>query len=189
MTREMAKGNLIKMGIEEPTDEQITNYLNQINGEVQKEKDKANQYKKDADKVAELTAKLKELEDANLDDVAKANKATEEANQKLADLQKEMTKMQNKAKLAEMGIGGEDAEKLIHDDGTLDFDTLSNIISNRENAAAVKKEQEIANQSTNPNGGASDDSGKDDKPADIANAEGISFGNSVEQNAKDYYKL
>lgn len=45
MTREQAKQNLISIGISEPTDEQVSNYLNQLNGETKKEKDKAAEYK------------------------------------------------------------------------------------------------------------------------------------------------
>ena len=40
MTREQAKQNLIGIGIAEPTDEQITNYLNQIGAETKSYKDK-----------------------------------------------------------------------------------------------------------------------------------------------------
>ena len=36
MTREQAKQNLISIGVAEPTDEQISSYLNQVNGETQK---------------------------------------------------------------------------------------------------------------------------------------------------------
>ena len=36
MTREQAKQNLISIGISEPTDEQVSNYLNQLNGETKK---------------------------------------------------------------------------------------------------------------------------------------------------------
>lgn len=189
MTREQAKKNLIGLGIEEPTDEAITNYLNQVNGESQAAKAKAEQYKKDADRVKDLTAQLEAMKDKDLDEVQKANKATEDANKKIAELEKSIAKMENQKKLAEMGIIGEDAEKLIHEDGSIDFEVLSGIISNRENAAATKKEQEIANNATNPNGGSSNENGQSDKPEDVLNAEGISFGNSVSQDAKDYYKL
>lgn len=189
MTREQAKQNLIGLGITEPTDEAVTNYLNQVNGESQAAKAKAEQYKKDADKVKDLTAEIEAMKNANLTDIEKANKATDEANQKIAELQKNIAKMENQKKLAEMGIVGEDAEKLIHEDGSIDFEVLSGIISNRENAAATKKEQEIANNATNPNGGSSNENGQSDKPEDVLNAEGISFGNSVSQDAKDYYKL
>ena len=44
MTREQAKQNLIAIEVSEPTDEQISNYLNQVNGETKKEKDKAAEY-------------------------------------------------------------------------------------------------------------------------------------------------
>ena len=62
MTREQAKQNLISIGVAEPTDEQISSYLNQVNGETQKEKDKANQYKAKADKADELQTQLDEIE-------------------------------------------------------------------------------------------------------------------------------
>ena len=54
MTREQAKQNLISIGVAEPTDEQVSNYLNQVNGETKKEKDKADQYKAKADNADEL---------------------------------------------------------------------------------------------------------------------------------------
>ena len=50
MTREQAKQNLISIGVAEPTDEQVSNYLNQVNGETKKEKDRADGYKAKADK-------------------------------------------------------------------------------------------------------------------------------------------
>lgn len=38
MTREQAKQNLIAIGVAEPTDEQVSNYLNQVNGETKRRK-------------------------------------------------------------------------------------------------------------------------------------------------------
>lgn len=46
MTREQAKKNLVALGVEEPTDEQVTNYLNQHNGEVKKYQEDAEKWKK-----------------------------------------------------------------------------------------------------------------------------------------------
>ena len=157
MTREQAKTNLVGFGIE-PTDEQVTNYLNQVNGESQKEKARAEQYKADAAKVKELTEKLAELENANLSDIEKANKAAEDANAKVAELEKQiaMTTKRTEAlkQLSGMGITGDEAESLINEDGVIsDYEALGKILSEREKAAATKKEQEIANNSTNPNGG------------------------------------
>ena len=40
MTREQENQVLIGMGIEEPSDEQVTKYLDSVTGEVKKEKDK-----------------------------------------------------------------------------------------------------------------------------------------------------
>lgn len=158
MTRDQAKTNLVGFGIAEPTDEQVTNYLNQVNGETQKEKARAEQYKADAAKVKELTDKLAELENANLSDIEKANKAAEDANAKVAELEKQiaMTAKRTEAlkHLSGMGITGDEAESLINEDGVIsDYEALGKILSEREKVAATKKEQEIANNSTNPNGG------------------------------------
>ena len=57
MTRTQALENLKSFGIEEPTDEQVTAYLNQIGGETKKEKDRAEAYKAQADKASELKSK------------------------------------------------------------------------------------------------------------------------------------
>ena len=88
MTREQAKQNLISIGVEEPTEDQISNYLNQLNGETQKEKDKAKQYKEKAEKADELQEKIDELEAGNLTELEKANKALETANKQIAEMQK-----------------------------------------------------------------------------------------------------
>ena len=58
MTREDAKKNLIACGIAEPTDEQITNYLNQVNGAIKTEKDRAEKYKAESEKVTDLQKQL-----------------------------------------------------------------------------------------------------------------------------------
>lgn len=190
MTRNQAKANLESLGFgDNITDEMITNYLNQVNGETQKEKDKAEQFKKDADKVKELTAQLEEIQNANLSDIDKANKANEEAKNEIATLKAEIAHMQTLKALADQGITGDDAENLINADGSLNLDTLGKIISDREAKAAVLKEQEIANGSTNPNGGSGTNQETNDKPLDVQFAESISFGNTASEDAKDFYKL
>lgn len=155
MNRTQAKENLINLGVAEPTDENITAYLNQVHGESQKEKDRADRLKGEVEKVAELQAKLDELNNANLSEIEKANKATEQANSQVALLTKQIAQMEQKQKLAEIGITGEDAAKLFGEDGSLDISALGNIIKTREEASATAKEREIANGSTNPNGGSS----------------------------------
>lgn len=191
MTREQAKTNLINLGIAEPTEEQITSYLNTVNGEAKKEKDRADKYKLDADKATELQKKLDEIANQNLSEVEKANKATEDAMAQVAALQKRIDRAEQLKSLAEKGITGEQAEKLISEDGKLNYEILGQIISDREAAAKAAKEQEIANNQGNPGGGQA--GGGDDpnaKPEDVKNAETLNFG-VAPQNAADvqnYYK-
>lgn len=191
MTREQAKVNLISLGIAEPSEEQVTNYLNAVNGETKKEKDRADKYKLDADKAAELQKQLDAIANQNLSEVEKANKATEDAMAQVAALQKRIDRAEQLKALAEKGITGEQAEKLISEDGKLDYEVLGQIISDRENAAKVAKEQEIANNQGNPggsDGGAG--SNPDEKPEDVKNAEKLSFGVAPKdaQDVLQFYK-
>lgn len=215
MTRQEAIDNLILIGVSEPSDDQITKYLNQVHGESNKERERAEGYKKDADKAAgiskkasdqnanlqskidELQGQLDEIAARDMSDVERANKETEDARkeaqkafEKIAELEKEIARKETLQSLAEKGIVGEDATNLIKDDGTVDLDTLGKIISDREAAAATAKEQEIARNASNPVGGGSAEPPKDDEPEDVKNAENINFGtvNKGAQAARDYYK-
>ena len=191
ITREQAKKNLISIGVAEPTEEQITSYLNQIGSETQKEKDKADKYKEKADKADELQSKLDEIEQGNLSEIEAANKNLEKANQRIAELEKaQMVVNQKKVVTEKFKVTGEQADKIVKEDGTLDYDVLGQIIADKETAAAQAKEQEIANGSINPGGGNTGDGKQDDKPDDVKNAESIVFGNKQsEQSVKDYYVL
>lgn len=86
MTREQAKNNLISFGVENPTEEQITNYLNQVNGEAQKEKERADKLKEKADKADELQTQLDALQSQNLSEVEKAQKENEKLQKQVAEL-------------------------------------------------------------------------------------------------------
>ena len=162
MTRDMAKANLVACGVENPTDEQITNYLNQVNGAVKVEKDRADRLKADAEKVTELQKQLDELNSKGLSDVEKANKATEAALSKVAELEKNIKTMQTQKQLAELGITGESAEKFFDANGNLDFAVLGQILSDTKSKAATEKEAELAGKAGNPNGSGSsgNDSGE-----------------------------
>ena len=154
MTREQAKQNLISIGVEEPTDEQITNYLNQVNGETQKEKDKAAEYKEKADKADEYKAKIDELEAGNLTEVEKANKALELANEQIAKMQKDNSIRDLREKsMTDFKITAEQAKTVVKDDGSFDTAALGKIMSEKETAAAQAKEQEIAGKQDIPGGG------------------------------------
>ena len=154
MTREQAKQNLISIGVAEPTDEQISSYLNQVNGETQKEKDKANQYKAKAEKADELQTQLDEIEAGNLTEVEKVNKDLEAANNLIAKLQKDnAVRDQREAAMTNFKITAEQAKTVVKDDGSLDYTELGKIMSEKETAAAQAKEQEIAKHQDIPGGG------------------------------------
>lgn len=166
MTREQAKANLIAIGVEAPSDEQISNYLNQFQGETDKLNQKLNKQKDAEQRAAELQKKLDEIESANMTELEKAQTAQKNAEDSVAKLQAQMRTMELKASLASKGIIGEDADKLLEglSGGTLNVEVLGQIIANRENAAAVAKEQEIASKAGNPgDGSGSGDNGGDDK--------------------------
>ena len=152
MTREDAKKNLVACGVTEPTDEQITSYLNQVNGAIKSERDRADKFKLEADRVGELQKQLDEINSKGLSDVEKANKATEQANAKIAELERSLKKMQTQKELAELNIVGEEAESLFTEDGSLNFQTLGQILTNREKNAATAKEKELAGNAGNPGG-------------------------------------
>ena len=51
MKREEAKANLIALGVADPTEEQISNYLNQLEGETNGLKTQLSNAQKDADEI------------------------------------------------------------------------------------------------------------------------------------------
>ena len=169
MTREQAKQNLISIGISEPTDEQVSNYLNQLNGETKKEKDKAAEYKAKADKADELQSKIDEIEAGNLTELEKANKALETANNQIAELQKSnaIRDLREKA-MTDFKITAEQAKAVVKEDGSFDTTVLGQIISEKETASAQAKEQEIAKGTPNPGGGGSNQNSEKTEAEKIA---------------------
>lgn len=146
MTRNEVKELMKSWGIEEPTDEQVTDYLNRIQKEVKTAEDKANRYKADADKVRDLEKQIEEMNNANLTDLEKANKATEDAMNKVASLEKTVRQMEQLKALADIGIVGDDANGLVNEDGSLNTEKLGEIISAREKSAvATYQKQSLEN--------------------------------------------
>ena len=133
--------------------------------------------------------KLDEMEAGNLTELEKANKALETANQQIADMQKKNAiRDQREALMEKLKINAEQAKSVVKDNGSLDYDALGKITSEKETAAAQAKEQEIANNSENPGGGTA--GGENKKTADVENAESISFGEPAKNaEAKDHYVL
>lgn len=84
MTRQDAIDNLTSFGVENPTDDQITAYLNQVHGEASKERERAESYKK---AVEEQRAKAA---DEAKKAASQASLALEEEVKKAAALQAEI---------------------------------------------------------------------------------------------------
>ena len=101
MTREQAKQVLIGMGIEEPSDEQVSKYLDSVTGEVKKEKDKNTSIKEKADKAEALQKELDELKQQNMTDAEKAELERQKekaANEKrISDLETALANSQKEA--------------------------------------------------------------------------------------------
>jgi len=184
MTRLQAKDFLISLGIEEPTDEAISNYLNNVNGEIRKEKDRADQYKKDSEKVAELQKQLDELNSANLSDIEKANKATEDANNMIATLQKQIATMNTKNSLLANGIKDDEADKIIEsmNSGSFDASILGAIIADRTKSAVADFEKKALERTPNPSGSEGEPEVKTemDKAVEIAKGAISSEGKSAD---------
>lgn len=186
----MTRNDVLKL-FPDATDEQITNILNQNNSEVAREKAKTTQFKEKADKADELQTQLDEIEAGNLTEVEKVNKDLEAANNLIAKLQKDnAVRDQREAAMTNFKITAEQAKAVVKDDGSLDYTELGKIMSDKETAAAQAKEQEIANNTTNPGGSSADSDKGTEKPADVENAEKITFGEASANNeAKNHYVL
>ena len=152
MTRKEAEQNLIGFGIAEPTDEQITNYLNQIGAETKSYKDKLASVGGKDDRIAELEKELEKLNKQNMSDLELANAERDKALSSVANLEKQIEQMITKTELAKLGITGDVADTLVSGNGKLDFATLGQIISDREKNAVSEYEKKALESTPNPSG-------------------------------------
>ena len=98
-----------------------------------------------------------------LSDVERANKATEDALKKVAELEKNIKTMQTQKQLAELGIVGESADKFFDSEGNVDFSVLGQILSDTKKNAATEKERELAGNAGNPGGQGGSNGGGEEK--------------------------
>ena len=152
MTRKEAEQNLIGFGIAEPTDEQITNYLNQIGAETKSYKDKLASVGGKDDRIADLEKELEKLNKQNMSDLELANAERDKALSSVANLEKQIEQMITKTELAKLGITGDVADTLVSGNGKLDFATLGQIISDREKNAVSEYEKKALESTPNPSG-------------------------------------
>lgn len=181
MKREEARQNLIALGIDEPTEAQITNYLNQFHNNTPQQPQTPSQ-------PNNQQAVTPETKPDNSEELTQLR-------EQIANLQRENIQKDIRAYAAEKGLTGEQANKVLagfQDNLELArsaIDSVSEIITARETAAVQAKIQEIAKNADVPGGGGTGSQNKE-KPNDVANAETISFGSAAPSvEARDYYKL
>lgn len=184
----MTRNDVLKL-FPDATDEQITNLLNKSGEEMAREKEKANQYKAKADKADELQAQLDELQNGNMTELEKANKALETANQQIAKLQKDnAVRDLRESAMSDFGITAEQAKTVVKEDGSFDTTSLGKIISDMKANAIAEYEKNALKDTPNPNKGGKNDE-LDSKPADVANAEQISFGTVASAESQNSYVI
>lgn len=155
----MTRNDVLKL-FPDATDEQITNLLNKSGEEMAREKEKANQYKAKADKADELQTQLDELQNGNMTELEKANKALETANQQIAKLQKDnaVRDLREKA-MSDFGITAEQVKTVVKEDGSFDTTSLGKIISDMKANAIAEYEKNALKGTPNPNNGGNNNDG------------------------------
>lgn len=183
----MKREDLVAMGISE---ENIEKIIADYGKATQKANADLAVLREKAGKADDLQKKLDDLEAGQLTEIEKANKALEEANKTIADMQKSNAiRDQRESAMTNFKITAEQAKTIVKDDGSLDYAELGKIMSEKETAAAQAKEQEIAKNQDIPGGGAGGDKDKE-KTADVKNAETISFGNAAaSKEAQNHYVI
>ena len=181
MTREQAKQNLIRFGIAEPNDEQITNYLNQIGAETKSYKDKLASVGGKDDRIAELEKELEKLNKQNMTELELERAEKDKALSSVANLEKQIEQMITKTELAKLGITGEVADTLVSGNGKLDFATLGQIISDREKNAVSEYEKKALENTPNPSGS----KGKEEPQKTEAEQIAENLGKSASATSKD----
>lgn len=180
MTKEQAKKNLISFGIEEPNEEQITNYLNQVNGETQKEKDKAEKLKEKADQYDEAQRLLEEEKQKNMTAEEKLAEAERVAKEKASEFAKKTNRLDAEKILLEAGLTSEDYEAFI--DGIVSEDneqtktlaaSLAGTFKAKNEAALQKAKQELLDAGGIGDEGGTGGAGGDEKTPDVEFAEDI----------------
>ena len=161
MTRSEVKELMKSWGIEEPTDEAITDYLNRMQKEVKASEDKAMKFKAEADKVRDLEKQIEEMNTKGMSEIELAQKQTEDAMKEVDSLRKTVRQMEQLKALSDIGIVGDDAIGLISEDGSLNTEKLGEIITAREKSAVETYQKQALDNTPAPDEKKEDE---EDKP-------------------------
>lgn len=155
MTREEARQNLVALGIEEPTDAQVTNYLNQFHSNRNQNPPVPNP------NPPTPSPNPPQPNPGNDDDL-------EGLRQQIADLKRENARKDIEAYAVSKGLAGDQVKNVLNafgenvDVAKQAIDSISQIISDNRTAAANEREKMLANAASNPGGG-NPGSGADEK--------------------------
>lgn len=185
ITREQAKKKLIELGIEQPTEEQITKYLNSVVGEVQKAEKKSEEDKAELVRLKAIEEELEAEREKNLTAEEKAKKAEEAvqnaleaARLKEVEFAKKVSRLSVEKILAEAGLAEEDYSGFIDGIVLEDEDaskklatnlanTLNAKLTGQKEAMQAEFDKKLLESTPNPNGG-SGGSGSQSKAAELA---------------------
>ena len=192
MKREEAKQNLVALGIDEPTDAQVTNYLNQFhNNRPQTEPTPVLQ----PQPQPQPTPEPKPEPNTEPKPTSGSEDDLESLRNQIEQLQRENVQKDIRAYAAEKGLKGEQADKILAsfqdnlDAAKVAIDSMTEIISESNKTAIADYEKKNLYGTPNPDGGKGGKV-KDEKPDDVKNAESITFGTQAsEQSEKDYYVM
>lgn len=186
--RTMKRSELEALGLNE---EQINSIMASNGKDIQAEKSRAESLKASAEKAEELQRQLDALNEQNMTELEKVTKALELANTKIEQLESAKRIADLKTTVAEkFKVTSEQASQIIKEDGSMDYDILASIISEKESAAANAKELEIAQGSSM----VSSNTTAEVKPETLADGFAKTFGKSkadattVAQSIVDSYK-
>lgn len=145
--------------------------------------------------ITRLTGELETARNQNSNepsnDPEPQNEELAEANRQIAQLREEINREKIKSYATEKGLTGEQADNVINafshdvDKATSAIDSISQIISDKETAAATAKEQELAGKATNPGGGSSENNNEKSSAEKIASK--LFGGEKKENNILSHY--
>lgn len=186
MTREQAKKHLIDLGIEQPTDEQVTKYLNSFGGEVQKAQKQAEANKEELERLKAIEEELELEKEKNLSAEEKAKKAEDAVQKALAAAQlkeaefaKKISRLSVENILKEAGLTEADwsgfIDGFVHEDEEVSKNMATNFVNIHTEKLNRQKEElqanfekQILERTPNPSGSGGNGDGQKSKAEEMA---------------------
>ena len=186
----------IKKQFPDATEEQITALLN-INGTDITAAKKNNVDPKELKRLQDIETEYKKLQEADLTDAEKIQKALADAATSKAEFDKKSNRLDVEKILVAAGLTEEDYKDVI--DGLVSEDAekcktlatgLAAMLTKQKETAIQKTKEELMDDTKGSGGGTGGAGGEDNKTDDVKNVESIRFGglDKNAQTARDFYK-